>query len=98
MEIKGYEQLIVWQKAMDLTVEVYRLAKILPKEERNVQYRVRLHRYLVAPIEEGTKVGEVIFFDGDEEIGRVNLVATKTVLVNKRKNLFDRLKKKSSLE
>ena len=33
MEIKGYEQLIVWQKAMDLTVEVYSLVKLLPKEE-----------------------------------------------------------------
>ena len=33
MEIKGYEQLIVWQKAMDLTVEVYRLVKLLPQEE-----------------------------------------------------------------
>ena len=33
MESKGYEQLIVWQKAMDLTVEIYRLTKTLPKEE-----------------------------------------------------------------
>ena len=33
MEIKGYEQLIVWQKAMDLTVEIYRIVKLLPKEE-----------------------------------------------------------------
>ncbi len=33
MEIKGYEQLIVWQKAMDLTVEVYHLVKLFPKEE-----------------------------------------------------------------
>ena len=33
MEIKGYEQLIVWQKAMDLTVEVYRLVKFLSKKE-----------------------------------------------------------------
>ena len=33
MESKGYEQLIVWQKAMDLTVEIYRLTKMLPKEE-----------------------------------------------------------------
>ena len=33
MEIKGYEQLIVWQKAMDLTVEVYRIVKLLPREE-----------------------------------------------------------------
>ena len=27
------EDLIVWQKAMDLTVEVYRLVKFLPREE-----------------------------------------------------------------
>ena len=33
MEIKGYEQLIVWQKAMDLTVEIYRIVKLLPREE-----------------------------------------------------------------
>lgn len=33
MESKGYKQLIVWQKAMDLTVQIYRLVKLLPKEE-----------------------------------------------------------------
>ena len=33
MGIKGYEQMIVWQKAMDLAVEVYRIVKFLPKEE-----------------------------------------------------------------
>ncbi|MBR3051211.1 MAG: four helix bundle protein [Selenomonadaceae bacterium] len=27
------EDLIVWQKAMDLTVEIYRLVKFLPREE-----------------------------------------------------------------
>lgn len=31
--IKDYKDLIVWQKAMDLVVEVYALAKLLPKEE-----------------------------------------------------------------
>ena len=30
---KDYKELIVWQKAMDLVVEVYDLAKRLPKEE-----------------------------------------------------------------
>ena len=29
----GYQDLKVWQKAMDLTVEIYRLVKKLPKEE-----------------------------------------------------------------
>ena len=31
--ISHYEELIVWQKAMDLVVEVYRIVKIFPKEE-----------------------------------------------------------------
>lgn len=29
----SYEDLLVWQKAMDLVEEVYRLIKLLPKEE-----------------------------------------------------------------
>ena len=33
MELKTYKDFIVWQKAMDLTVEVYRLVKFLPREE-----------------------------------------------------------------
>ena len=31
--IKGFKELIVWQKAMDAAAEVYRLAKCLPREE-----------------------------------------------------------------
>ena len=30
---KSYKDLLVWQKAIDLTVEVYRIVKKLPKEE-----------------------------------------------------------------
>lgn len=33
MRYRDYKDLIVWQKAMDLTVEVYALVKRLPKEE-----------------------------------------------------------------
>lgn len=33
MPIRNYKDLIVWQKAMDLSVEIYRLVKKLPKEE-----------------------------------------------------------------
>ena len=33
MEIRGYEHLVVWQKAIDLAEEVYRVVKLLPKEE-----------------------------------------------------------------
>ena len=31
--MSSYEELIVWQKAMDLVAEVYRIVKLLPKEE-----------------------------------------------------------------
>ena len=31
--MQSYKDFIVWQKAMDLTVEVYRLVKLLPREE-----------------------------------------------------------------
>ncbi len=33
MEITSYRQLIVWQKAMDLVVEIYPLCKLLPRDE-----------------------------------------------------------------
>lgn len=33
MKTSNYQDLKVWQKAMDLTVEVYSLVKLLPKEE-----------------------------------------------------------------
>jgi four helix bundle protein len=34
MEIKTYRDLEVWQKSMDLVVEMYRLSKLLPREEQ----------------------------------------------------------------
>ncbi len=33
MAVKSYNDLIVWQKSMDLVVEVYKLVRNLPKEE-----------------------------------------------------------------
>ena len=32
--IKGYRDLIVWQKSMDLVDEIYKIARLLPIEER----------------------------------------------------------------
>ena len=31
--VKSYKDLIVWQKSMDLVIEIYKLVKKLPKEE-----------------------------------------------------------------
>ena len=33
MKIQSYKELIVWQKAMDMVADVYKLTKNLPKEE-----------------------------------------------------------------
>ena len=33
MQVKGYRDLIVWQRAMDLVVDVYRLTSCFPREE-----------------------------------------------------------------
>jgi four helix bundle protein len=33
MGLQNFEDLIVWQKSMDLVEEVYRIAKLLPKDE-----------------------------------------------------------------
>ena len=33
MRIRDYKNLLVWQKAMDLVVEIYNITKLLPKEE-----------------------------------------------------------------
>ena len=32
--IRGYKELTVWQKAMDLVIEVYRIVKLLPRMRR----------------------------------------------------------------
>ena len=33
MKVKHYQELIVWQKAMDLIEEVYKASRILPRDE-----------------------------------------------------------------
>ena len=32
--VKSYQDLLVWQKAMELVAEIYRIVKLLPQEER----------------------------------------------------------------
>ena len=33
MSIKNYKDLVVWQKSIDLVCEIYKITKLLPKEE-----------------------------------------------------------------
>lgn len=34
MKVKDYKELIVWQKAIELVFEVYRITKLFPSEEK----------------------------------------------------------------
>lgn len=47
MKSSNYKELKVWQKAMDLTVEVYKLVKHLPKEE-TYALSDQMHRAVVS--------------------------------------------------
>ncbi len=47
MKSSNYKELKVWQKAMDLTVEVYKLVKLLPKEE-TYALSDQMHRAVVS--------------------------------------------------
>ena len=53
--IQSYRDLVVWQKSMDLAVEVYRIAKLLPRDEqfRLVSQLLRAVASIPANIAEG---------------------------------------------
>ena len=71
-----------------------KLSLILPKTEREIEKCVKMHKYVIAPVCEGTKLGEVIFTDNGKELGRIHLVAEKTVPTIKSKNIFEKIKDK----
>ena len=51
MAYRNYKDLTVWQKAMDLTEEVYRLVKILSELETQLLICVRLKYFSESDIE-----------------------------------------------
>ena len=65
---------------------------ILMKNEQLPKSEVRLSRYTTAPIEVGDTVGEVVFTRDGKEIARAPLVAKESAAVQKKKNLFDKIK------
>ncbi len=52
---------------------------IIKGEEDKVVKQTRLNKEVVAPIKAGDKVGEIIILKGEEELGRVDLVAKEEV-------------------
>ena len=90
-----YEIPVINGKESYLTVKnEQELSLILPKTEREIEKCVKMHKYVIAPIYEGTKLGEVIFTDNGTELGRVSLISEKTVSSVKTKNIFEKIKDK----
>ncbi len=80
--IQSYRDLVVWQKSMALAVEVYRLAKQLPKDE---QYRLtsqllRAAASVPANIAEGHARGTRKDYAKFISVSRGSLAETETFL------------------
>lgn len=48
-------------------------------EDKNVEQTINIDESITAPIYEGQKVGEIVFTLNNEEVGRTNIIAEKTV-------------------
>jgi len=62
MAVHQYRELIAWQKAMDLVVEVYRLTKLFPREEILIAERLKYidNEQARSPMELSDEVGRII--------------------------------------
>ena len=83
MHTSDYKQLKVWQKAMDLTMEIYRLVKFLPREE-TYALSDQLRRAVVSipsNIAEGHGRGTDIEFIKFLWIARGSLLEVETQLI-----------------
>ncbi|MBL8566925.1 MAG: four helix bundle protein [Hyphomicrobiaceae bacterium] len=81
--IQSYRDLVVWQKSMALAVEVYRIARLLPKDE---QYRLtsqllRAAASVPANIAEGHARGTRKDYAKFVSISRGSLAETETFLM-----------------
>jgi four helix bundle protein len=82
-KMNGFKDLIVWQKSMDLTVEIYKLTKYFPKEE-HYSLTNQIHRAAVSipsNIAEGkgrNSKAEYLHFIA---IAQVSLAETETQLI-----------------
>ena len=82
MRIQSHRDLIVWQKAMDLVVEVYRLSERFPRTEtyRLVSQITRAAASVPANIAEGHARGSSREFAHFLSIAKGSLMETETFL------------------
>ena len=64
---------------------------ILDKGDHKITEHLKLVRFAIAPINEGDKLGEIIYTVDGSEVARVSLTACDTVEKRKEKGLFDKL-------
>jgi four helix bundle protein len=81
--IGSHRDLVVWQKAMDLTVEVYRLARRFPKDEmyRLISQLTRAAASVPANIAEGHARSTARDYAHFVSIAKGSLMETETYLV-----------------
>ena len=66
-----------------------KLDVILDKNDTEIKKHIKISRYVTAPVNKGDVLGEIIYTRGNEEIGRINLIADETV--KQEKTLFDKI-------
>lgn len=100
-KIESYRDLKVWQKGMDLAVEAYRLAKLLPRSE---EYRLtgqilRASSSVPANIAEGHSRGTRRDYANFVNIARGSVAETETfILLAVRTNLLSKDQATPALE
>jgi len=82
-EIRSHRDLIVWQKAMDLAVEIYRLSASFPKSEmyRLVSQVTRACTSVPANIAEGHARGSAKDYAQFLAVAKGSLMETETFLM-----------------
>jgi four helix bundle protein len=83
LSIQSYRDLLVWQKAMRLAAEAYRLARLLPKAEeyRLTSQLLRAAASVPANIAEGHARGTRKDYANFVAIARGSLAETETILL-----------------
>jgi serine-type D-Ala-D-Ala carboxypeptidase (penicillin-binding protein 5/6) len=70
-------------KGVEASVDAITLGPLAPVvlkgEAKKLREEVRLDQQIVAPIQKGQKLGEVVVYNGSEVIGKVNIVASHSV-------------------
>ena len=81
-DIKSHRDLLVWQKAMDMTVQVYAICKMLPKEETYglISQMTRAAASVAANIAEGNARGSTKEYTHFLAIAKGSLMETETFL------------------